>query len=88
MTGFSQSATDKNLRAWLNAGPVDRGVGDGLTFVAKEASAREGKASWILRYRYGGRQRERSSAAIQTSRSKTREISPARIERSFNRKPD
>jgi integrase len=59
MTGFTRNATDKNLRAWLNAGPVDRGVGDGLTFVAKEASAREGKASWILRYRYGGRQREK-----------------------------
>ena len=59
MTRFSQNATDKNLRAWLNAGPIDRGVGDGLTFVAKEASAREGKASWILRYRYGGRQREK-----------------------------
>ena len=53
MTGFSRNATDKNLKAWLNAGPVDRGVGDGLTFFAKEASARDGKASWILRYRYG-----------------------------------
>ena len=59
MTGFSRNATDKNLRAWLNAGPVDRGVGDGLTFFAKATSAREGKASWILRYRYGGRQREK-----------------------------
>ena len=59
MTGFSRNATDKTLRAWLNAGPVDRGVGDGLTFVAKEASALEGKASWILRYRFGGRQREK-----------------------------
>jgi integrase len=59
MTGFARNATDKNLRAWLRAGPVDRSVGDGLTFVAKEASAREGKASWILRYRYGGRQREK-----------------------------
>ncbi len=59
MTGFSRNATDKNLKAWLNAGPVDRGVGDGLTFFAKESSAREGKASWILRYRYGGRQREK-----------------------------
>ena len=59
MTGFARNATDKNLRAWLNAGPVDRGVGDGLTFVAKEASARDGKASWILRYRHGGRQREK-----------------------------
>ena len=30
-----------------------------MTFVAKEASARDGKASWILRYRHGGRQREK-----------------------------
>lgn len=59
MTGFSRNATDKTLRAWLNAGAVDRGVGDGLTFVAKESSAREGKASWILRYRFGRRQREK-----------------------------
>lgn len=59
MTGFVKNATDKNLRAWLNAGPVDRGIGDGLTFVSKEASARLGKASWILRYRFGGRQREK-----------------------------
>jgi hypothetical protein len=59
MTGFSRNATDKTLRAWRNAGPVDRGVGDGLTFVAREASALEGKASWILRYRLGGRQREK-----------------------------
>jgi integrase len=59
MTGFSRNATDKTLRAWLNAGPVDRGVGDGLTFVATEAGAREGKASWVLRFRFGGRQREK-----------------------------
>ena len=59
MTGFAKIATDKTLRAWLNAGPVDRGVGDGLTFVATAARARLGKASWILRYRYGGRGREK-----------------------------
>ena len=59
MTGFVKNATDKNLRAWLNAGPVDRGVGDGLTFFAKDASARQGKASWVLRYRYGGREKEK-----------------------------
>jgi integrase len=59
MTGFSQNATDKNLRAWLNAGPVDKMIGDGLIFVASEAGARRGKASWILRYRFGGRQREK-----------------------------
>lgn len=59
MTGFAKNATDKNLRAWLNAGPVDRGVGDGLTFVASEAGSQQGKASWILRYRFGGREREK-----------------------------
>lgn len=59
MTGFVKNATDKTLRAWLNAGPVDRGVGDGLTFVATEAGSRQGKASWILRYRFGKREREK-----------------------------
>lgn len=59
MTGFAKNATDKNLRAWLNAGPVDRGVGDGLTFVASGAGSQQGKASWILRYRFGGREREK-----------------------------
>ena len=59
MAGFSQNATDKNLRARLSAGSGSRGVGDGLTFVAEEARAREGKASWILRHRYAGRQREK-----------------------------
>ncbi|HEU6454673.1 MAG TPA: Arm DNA-binding domain-containing protein [Roseateles sp.] len=47
------------LKSWLSAGPVDRSVGDGLMFVATEASARVGKASWILRYRFGGRQKEK-----------------------------
>lgn len=47
------------LKSWLSAGPVDRSVGDGLMFVAAEASARVGKASWILRYRFGGRQKEK-----------------------------
>ena len=59
MTGFAGIASDRTLRAWLSAGPVDRGVGDGLTFVATEASARMGKASWILRYRFAGRQKEK-----------------------------
>jgi len=58
MTGFTRNATDKQ-RAWLSAGPVDRGVGDGLTFVATTAAARAGKGSWILRYRFGGRHREK-----------------------------
>lgn len=59
MTGSTQTVTDKTLRAWLNAGPVDKGIGGGLIFHAKESSARQGQASWILRYRFGGRRREK-----------------------------
>jgi len=58
-TGFAQNATHRNSRAWLASGPVDRSVGDGLTFVASAASAQQGKGSWILRFRFGGRQREK-----------------------------
>lgn len=59
MTGSTQNVTDKTLRAWLNAGPVDKGIGGGLIFHAKESSARQGQASWILRYRFGARRREK-----------------------------
>ena len=58
-TGFAQNATDRNVRVWLGSGPVDRSVGDGLTLVASAASAEQGKGSWILRFRFGGRQREK-----------------------------
>lgn len=54
-----ERVTDKTLRAWLNAGPVDRGIGGGLTFVGTSASALKGQASWILRYRFGGTAREK-----------------------------
>lgn len=56
---LGNTATDKTLKAWLAAGAVDRSVGDGLTFVAKETAARSGKASWVLRYRLDGRYREK-----------------------------
>lgn len=59
MTRFAKIATDRTLKTWLAAGPVDRSVGDGLTFVATETSARMGKASWILRYRFAGRNKEK-----------------------------
>lgn len=59
MTGFTQNVSDRTLRAWLIAGPVDKMIGGGLIFFAKESSARRGQASWILRYRYGGRLREK-----------------------------
>ena len=51
--------TDRELRAWLAAGAVDRGVGEGLTFVAGATAAQAGKASWILRYRLDGRSKEK-----------------------------
>ncbi|MCC9598301.1 tyrosine-type recombinase/integrase [Rubrivivax sp. JA1055] len=59
MTGTEKSITDRTLRAWLAAGPTNKSIGDGLTFIASDASAGVGKASWILRYRIGGRQREK-----------------------------
>ena len=55
----TERVTDKTLRAWLNAGAVDRGIGGGLTFVASTAGALKGQASWILRYRFGGANREK-----------------------------
>ena len=51
--------TDRELKAWLAAGPVDRGVGEGLTFVASTTAAQAGKASWILRFRLNGRFKEK-----------------------------
>ena len=55
----TERVTDQTLRAWLNTGPVDRGIGGGLTFVATAAGALKGQASWILRYRFGGAAREK-----------------------------
>lgn len=43
----ARTVTDLTLRSWLNAGPVDRSVGNSLIFVAPEASSRSGRASWI-----------------------------------------
>ena len=51
--------TDRELRAWLAAGALDRGVGEGLTLVASASAAAAGKASWILRYRINGRPMEK-----------------------------
>jgi hypothetical protein len=58
MNRLQRPITDRELRAWLAAGAVDRGVGEGLTFVASAAAAQAGKASWILRYRLNGRAKE------------------------------
>lgn len=54
-----EQVTDKTLRAGLRAGPVDRGIGGGLTFIASATSAAKGAASWRLRYRFGGANKEK-----------------------------
>ena len=71
MTGFAKIATYRTLRDWLSAGPVARGVSDGLTFVARAAGTQLGKASWILRYRYGGRQKKKVIRALEFVRRAT-----------------
>ena len=58
MNRLQGTLTDRELKAWLGAGAVDRGVGEGLTFVASATAARAGKASWILRHRIDGRARD------------------------------
>lgn len=55
----ARTVTDLTLKSWLNAGPVDRSVGNNLMFVASDTGARAGRASWILCYRFGGRKKEK-----------------------------
>jgi integrase len=59
MARATRPVTDRELKAWLTAGAVDRGVGEGLTFLASAAGATVGKASWVLRYRLHGRNKEK-----------------------------
>ncbi|MBU6257920.1 MAG: tyrosine-type recombinase/integrase [Burkholderiales bacterium] len=59
MNHQAKPITDRQLKAWLAEGNVDRSVGEGLTFVASATAAQAGKASWILRYRLNGRGREK-----------------------------
>jgi hypothetical protein len=50
MSRQQRPITDREIKAWLAAAAVDRGVGEGLTFVASSIAAQAGKASWTLRY--------------------------------------
>jgi integrase len=59
MTTLHRPFTDREIKAWLAAGAVDRGVGEGLTIVASATAAATGKASWILRYRINSRSKEK-----------------------------
>lgn len=47
------------FEAWLASGATDHAVGEDLTFVGSAKAAREGKASWFLRFRAQGRSREK-----------------------------
>jgi hypothetical protein len=51
MSKLQRLITDRELKSWLATGAVDRGVGEGLTFVAGSSAAQAGKATWILRFR-------------------------------------
>ncbi|HSW06096.1 tyrosine-type recombinase/integrase [Aquabacterium sp.] len=59
MSTQQRPTTDRELKAWLASGAVDRGVGEGLTFVASTTAAQAGKASWVLRYRLNGHAKEK-----------------------------
>ncbi|MCC5617917.1 tyrosine-type recombinase/integrase [Nostoc sp. CHAB 5836] len=51
--------TDRELRALLATGATDRGIGEGLTFVASATAALNGRATWVLRFRLNNRAREK-----------------------------
>ncbi|PZQ01933.1 MAG: integrase [Variovorax paradoxus] len=55
----SKKVGDLTLRAWLRAGAIDKGIGGGLTFVASAFAASKGQASWVLRYRFAGKSKEK-----------------------------
>lgn len=53
--------TDVQIRNWIKAGePVAKSDGDGLTFTMSAKQAVEKSGAWVLRYRMGGKQREKT----------------------------
>ena len=55
MVRMAGKLTDVGLRHWMKAGlPVTKSDGAGLTFTLSS----KGTATWVLRYRIGGKQRE------------------------------
>lgn len=67
--------TDVQIKHWIKAGdPVAMSDGDGLTFTLSKT----GTASWVLRYRFGGKQREKSLGRFpDISLKKVRELATA-----------
>ena len=88
MSTQRRQIADRDLKAWLAAGAVDRGVGEGLTLVASSKAAQVGKASWILRYRLNGRGKEKvlgryPELSLRDAREQTRQ-DRVRIERGID----
>lgn len=55
MAKLSHLLDDIQIRHWINKGePIAKSDGDGLTFTLSAA----GTATWVLRFRYGGRRKE------------------------------
>ena len=55
---------DVQIRNWINAGkPLAKTDGDGLTFTLSAS----GTASWVLRYRLGGKQRALTGRVLTTA---------------------
>lgn len=67
--------TDVQIRHWIKAGqPVAKADGDGLTFTLSA----KGTASWVLRFRLAGKQREKSLGRYpDIGLSKARELAAA-----------
>jgi integrase len=88
MSRLQRPITDREIKAWLASGAVDRGVGEGLNFVASNIAAQAGKASWILRYRLNGRSKEEvlgryPEMSLRDAREQVRQ-DRARIERGID----
>lgn len=69
------SLNDVQIRHWVKAGKqVAKSDGDGLTFTLSSS----GTAAWILRYRFGGKQREKTLGRFpDISLKKARELAAA-----------
>ena len=88
MSRQQRPITDREIKAWLAAGAVDRSDGEGLPFVASTIAAQAGTASWILRYRLNGRSKEKllgryPELSLQDARKQVRE-DRAQIERGID----
>lgn len=77
--------TDISIRAWLHAGqPIAKADGGGLTFTLSA----KGTATWVLRYRHGGKPRELTlgnypDLPLRSARERTRE-ERAKIQRGID----